>query len=164
MGGFWPKSRYNGRVMAREIFFYQCLWVTKFCAKFGCSRTPRTAINHKYFTVLWCMWKEQAPFVTLELGADYEGHNWKRILARLCFMLHTQNSRKILAQDEIVECFWKSWIFLIILRKKLENYKLSFPQKGVEYDAGRGKLSINYQFWRFLSSRSVNWPQWIKTR
>ena len=33
---FWPKLRYNGRVMAREVFFYQCRWVTKFFAKFGC--------------------------------------------------------------------------------------------------------------------------------
>ena len=30
MARFWPKWRYNGRVMAREVFFYQCLWVTKF--------------------------------------------------------------------------------------------------------------------------------------
>ena len=43
MAIFWPKSRYNGRVMAGEVSFYQCLWVTKFWVKFGCSRTPRTA-------------------------------------------------------------------------------------------------------------------------
>ena len=30
MARFWPKLRYNGRAMAREVFFYQCLWVTKF--------------------------------------------------------------------------------------------------------------------------------------
>ena len=59
---FWPKWRYNGRVMAREVSFYQCLWVTKLCAKFGCSQTPRTASAHKSFIVLRCMWKEPAPF------------------------------------------------------------------------------------------------------
>ena len=37
MARFWPKTRYNGRVTAREIFFQQCLWVTKFCAKFVCQ-------------------------------------------------------------------------------------------------------------------------------
>ena len=62
MARFWSKTRYNGRVMAREIFFYQCLWVTNFCAKFGRSRIPRTASAHKSFIVLRCMWKEPAPF------------------------------------------------------------------------------------------------------
>ena len=33
MARFQPKSRYNGRVMAREISFYQCIWVTKFCSE-----------------------------------------------------------------------------------------------------------------------------------
>ena len=55
MARFWPKTRYNGRVMARETFFYQCLWVTKFCAKFGRSRIPRTATVHNSFIVLRCM-------------------------------------------------------------------------------------------------------------
>ena len=62
MARFWPKSRYNGRVMAREVFFYHWLWVNKFCAKFGCSRTPRTASIPNSFIVLRCMWKEPAPF------------------------------------------------------------------------------------------------------
>ena len=61
MARFWPKWRYNGRVMAREVSFYQCLWVTKFWAKFGCSRTPRTARAPNSFIVLRCMWKEPAP-------------------------------------------------------------------------------------------------------
>ena len=61
MARFWPKWRYNGRVMAWEVFLYQCLWVTKFCAKFGCSRTPRTASVPNSFIVLRCMWKEPAP-------------------------------------------------------------------------------------------------------
>ena len=61
MARFWPKSRYNGRVMAREVLFYQCLRVTKLYAKFGCSRTPRTASIPKSFIVLRCMWKEPAP-------------------------------------------------------------------------------------------------------
>ena len=42
MTRFEPKSRYKGRVMAREISFYQCVWVTKICAKFGRLRSPRT--------------------------------------------------------------------------------------------------------------------------
>ena len=61
MARFWPKWRYNGRVMAREVSFYQCLWVTKFWAKFGCSWTPRTARAPNSFIVLRCMWKEPAP-------------------------------------------------------------------------------------------------------
>ena len=55
MARFWPKSRYNGRVMAREGFFHQCLWVTKFYAKFGCSRIPRTARDPNSFIILRCM-------------------------------------------------------------------------------------------------------------
>ena len=55
MARFWPKTRYNGRVMAREIFFHQCLWITKFCAKFGRSRIPRTARAPNSFIILWCM-------------------------------------------------------------------------------------------------------------
>ena len=47
--------------MAWEILFYQCLWVTKFCAKFGRSRIPRTARMHNSLIVLQCMWKEPAP-------------------------------------------------------------------------------------------------------
>ena len=69
MARFWPKWRYNGRVMAREVSFYQCLWVTKFWAKFGCSRTPRTARAPNSFIVLRCMWKEPAP-----LGYIYWGY------------------------------------------------------------------------------------------
>ena len=64
MARFWPKTRHNGRVMARKIFFHQCLWVTKFCAKFGHSRIPRTASAHKSFIILRCMWKEPAPLST----------------------------------------------------------------------------------------------------
>ena len=78
MARFWPKSRYNGRVMAREVFFYQCLWVTKFCAKFGCSRTPRTASVPNSFIVLRCMWKEPAPLWQLLLVWAHEGHLWRR--------------------------------------------------------------------------------------
>ena len=63
MARFWPKWCYNGRVMAREVSFYKCLWVTKLCAKFGCSRTPWTASAHKSSIVLRCMWKEPAPLV-----------------------------------------------------------------------------------------------------
>ena len=63
MARFWPKLRYNSRVMAREVSFYQYLWVTKFWAKFGCSRTPRKARAPNSFIVLLCMWKEPAPFL-----------------------------------------------------------------------------------------------------
>ena len=63
MARFWPKWRYNGRVMAREVFFHQCLWVTKFCAKFGRSRIPRTARAPNSFIILRCMWKEPAPWL-----------------------------------------------------------------------------------------------------
>ena len=55
MARFWPKWRYNGRAMARETFFYQCLWVTKFSAKFGRSQIPRTARAPNSFIVLRCM-------------------------------------------------------------------------------------------------------------
>ena len=55
MARFWPKMRYNGRVMAREIFFYHCLWVTKFCVMFGRSRIPRKASAHNSFIVLRCV-------------------------------------------------------------------------------------------------------------
>ena len=68
MARFWPKTRLNGRVMAREIFFHQCLWVTKFCAKFGRSRIPRTARMHNSLIVLRCMWKEPAPLYYVIYG------------------------------------------------------------------------------------------------
>ena len=55
MARFGTKWRFNGRVMAWEASFYQCLWVTKLCAKFGCSRTPRTASAHNSFIVLRCI-------------------------------------------------------------------------------------------------------------
>ena len=72
MARFWPKSRYNGRVMAREVFFYQYLWVTKFCAEFGCSRTPKTASVHNSFIVLRWIWKEPAPLASgVSLNALY---------------------------------------------------------------------------------------------
>ena len=73
MARFWPKWRYNGRVMAREVSFYQCLWVTKFWAKFGCSRTPRTASVHNSFIVLRCLRKE--PGVEPSWGSATE--HWK---------------------------------------------------------------------------------------
>ena len=55
MARFWPKTRHNGRVMARKIFFYQFQWVTKFCAKFGRSWIPRRASIPNSFIVLRCM-------------------------------------------------------------------------------------------------------------
>lgn len=68
MARFWPKRRLNGRVMAWKIFFYQYQWVTKFCAKFGCSRIPRRASIPNSFIVLRCMWKEPAPLCTQKLS------------------------------------------------------------------------------------------------
>ena len=67
MARFRPKTGYNGRVMARKIFFYQCQWVTKFCAKFGRSRIPRRASIPNSFIVLRCMWKEPAPLSNIHL-------------------------------------------------------------------------------------------------
>ena len=55
MARFGPKTRLNGRVLAREIFFHQCLWVTKYCAKFGRSRIPGAASAHNSLIVLRCM-------------------------------------------------------------------------------------------------------------
>ena len=55
MARFWPKMRLNGRVMAQEVFSYQCLWLTRFCAKFGRSRIPGAASAHNSFIVLRCM-------------------------------------------------------------------------------------------------------------
>ena len=95
MGRFWPKSRYNGRVMAREIFFYQCLWVTKFCAKFGCSRIPRTASMHNSFIVLRCMWKEPAP-----LSQNY----WLNALGNLPFKLSQLYEYIIKQPNPIINC------------------------------------------------------------
>ena len=69
MARFWPKLRYNGMVIGHGGggIFYQCLWVTKLRAEFGCSWTPRTASIHKSFIVLQCMWKEPAPLNLLQL-------------------------------------------------------------------------------------------------
>ena len=74
MARFWPKTRHNGRGMAWKIFFHQCLWVTKFCAKFGHSRILRTASIHNSFIVLRCMWKEPAPLYFL--FSLRRGHWW----------------------------------------------------------------------------------------
>ena len=94
MARFWPKTRHNGRVMARKIFFYQCQWVTKFCAKFGRSRIPRRASIPNSFIVLRCMWKEPAPFHFDYLTTSLS--KWKRIhTSYLSFFLHWQNFWKI---------------------------------------------------------------------
>ena len=41
--------------MAREIFLYHCLWVTKFCVMFGRSRIPGKVRAHNSFIVLRCI-------------------------------------------------------------------------------------------------------------
>ena len=71
--------------------FYQCLWVTKLCAKFGCSRTPRTASAHKSFIVLRCMWKEPAPLRTY-LGENSSPNMGNR---RICPQIWSQISPQI---------------------------------------------------------------------
>ena len=65
MTGDGPKMAKHGKILAKITLkwqglgtggiFYQCQWVTKFCAKFGCSRTPRTASVPNSFIVLRCM-------------------------------------------------------------------------------------------------------------
>ena len=50
-------------------------------------------------------------FVTL--GADFEGHNWKHDLARLCFMLYTPSYGNSQLKMEIFEFF-----------ENFENYEL----------------------------------------
>ena len=60
MARFWSMTRHG---YGTGGIFYQWLWVTKLCAKFGRSRIPRMANTHKSFRVLRCMWKEPAPFV-----------------------------------------------------------------------------------------------------
>ena len=94
MARFWPKWRYNGRVMAREVFFHQCLWVTKFCAKFGRSRIPRTARAPNSFIILRCMWKEPAPLNLVEIlmyGWDFKVNAYSRFrnwsLIKICVQL-----------------------------------------------------------------------------
>ena len=94
MARFWPKWRYNGRVMAREVSFYQCLWVTKLCAKFGCSRTPRTASAHKSFMVLRCMWKEPAPFIFWNLSLSSNYMLWYPLIISRVALNENENSTR----------------------------------------------------------------------
>ena len=65
MAGSW-----HGRYLFINVF------VTKLCAKFGCSRTPRMASAHKSFIVLRCMWKEPAPFLPLTHWNESCQTNW----------------------------------------------------------------------------------------
>ena len=54
MARFWPKWRYNGMVMAREVFLYQCLWVTKLLTiaiPYWHSTQP-----HHLVTPSWAIW------------------------------------------------------------------------------------------------------------
>ena len=105
--------------MAREVLFYQCLRVTKLYAKFGCSRTPRTASIPKSFIVLRCMWKEPAPlaipfpksiFWADELKllvSSYEGANEAPFLCWKYWPVRLQ----LAARDENVQFWPKIWIF-----------------------------------------------------
>ena len=65
--------------------------LTKLCAKFGCSRTPRTASAHKSFIVLRCMWKEPAPLRTY-LGENSSPNMGNR---RICPQIWSQISPQI---------------------------------------------------------------------
>ena len=106
MARFWPKWRYNGRVMAREVYFYQCLWVTKFWAKFGCSQTPRTARAPNSFIVLRCVWKEPAPLINLTHLPKWLGKSAKSLLYKLK-KTHNNNLSK-LKNSEWTQKFWVS--------------------------------------------------------
>ena len=154
MARFWPKWRYNGRVMAREVSFYQCLWVTKLCAKFGCSRTPRTASAHKSFIVLRCMWKEPAPLLenlaikvqkgeklrdwSLEsnygkiTGRVKEAMSWMKLKAATNWSTKSAGLRLIEIyprQRQKERDFNKSWVFHSILRfSHLWQHQTSFLQ------------------------------------
>ena len=48
MARFGPKSRYNGRVMAREVSFYQCLWVTVYVKGASPFRCHQTLLSHDF--------------------------------------------------------------------------------------------------------------------
>ena len=78
-------------------------------------------------------------FVTV--GADFEGHNWKHDLTRLCFMLYTPSSGnsqlkmeilEFTSKDviggpfvvlEILETNWKFWNFFSEILKVLKTLK-----------------------------------------
>ena len=101
-------------------------------------------------------------FVTL--GADFEGHNWKHDLARLCFMLYTPSYGNSQLKMEILEFtskeaaaplmslaapvwFWKFWEknseFGNFFPKfwnfeNFQNFELKFPKSEANFDAERG--------------------------
>ena len=91
-------------------------------------------------------------FVTL--GANFEGHNWKHDLARLCFMLYTPSYGNSQLKMEILEFtskeaaaplmslaaplwYWKFWKKILDLgnffrnfenHENFENFDLKFPK------------------------------------
>ena len=116
MARFWPKTRLNGRVMAREIFFHQCLWITKFCAKFGRSRITRTARMHNSLIVLRCMWKEPAPLAVFGPKIHFWGGGSKTLGTLIsgtplscwkCWLLRLQ----LAPWDKNVQSMPKKWVF-----------------------------------------------------
>ena len=76
----------NGKILAKNALkwqghgtgdiFHQCLWVTKYCAKFGRSRIPGAASAHNSFIVLRCMCKEPAPLQKFGICQDFEVKVW----------------------------------------------------------------------------------------
>ena len=104
-------------------------------------------------------------FVTL--GANFEGHNWKHDLARLCFMLYTPSYGNSQLKMEILEFtskeaaaplmslaaplwFWKFW-------KKILDFGIFFP-----------KFWIFWKFWKLwviiskVGSKFWRWEGYIR--
>ena len=101
-------------------------------------------------------------FVTL--GADFEGHNWKHDLARLCFMLYTPSYGNSQLKMEILEFtskeaaaplmslaaplwFWKfreknsefgNFFPKFWKFENFQNFELKFPKSEANFDAERG--------------------------
>ena len=101
-------------------------------------------------------------FVTL--GADFEGHNWKHDLARLCFMLYTPSYGNSQLKMEILEFarkeaaaplmslaaplwFWKfreknsefgNFFPKFWKFENFQNFELKLPKLEANFDAERG--------------------------
>ena len=137
MARFWPKWRYNGRVMAREVSFYQCLWVTKFWDKFGCSWTPRTARAPNSFIVLRCMWKEPAPIdyrsILVDSGSIVKWYSGTMLMNDI--HIGSENGNHTTRQSNLDSCknkqqfktlpilVWKASHILQVLETKIECFK-----------------------------------------
>ena len=102
MARFRPKTRLNGRVMAREIFFYQCLWVTKLWANFGCSRTPRTARGSQLFHSFYGVCERSQPLcVANELKREYGV-----CYSIYCFLRQCHSYYSIVSMNQMKSSLW----------------------------------------------------------